>query len=153
MLFQEGLLLLLYLEVVQGKPESDAEYIEEAIGDEGVDIVPENEMIMLLDDPYIPDIALGLDADIGDKHEENNDDGKVSEIFFSPVQAGHEIERVAVDDEGIAEGRMYGVVKSVRQLVFFQGVDKKHTGKDCPNDPLQPGKRMIFAGFSHVLVM
>jgi len=152
-LFQEGLLLLLDLEIVQGKPEGDAEDIEQAIGDKGVDVVPEDEMIVLFNDPYVPDIALGLDADISDEHQKNNDDGKIGDILFSPVQAGHQIECIPINDEGIAEGGMYGIVKSVRQLVFFQGVDKEHAGEDCPNDPLQPGKRMIFAGFSHVLVM
>jgi len=152
-LFQEGLLLLLDLEIVQGKPEGDAEDIEQAIGDKGVDVVPEDEMIVLFNDPYVPDIALGLDADIGDEHQKDNDDGEVGDIFFSSVQAGHQIERIAVDDEGIAEGGVYGIVKSIRQLVFFQGVDEEHAGEDGPDDPLQPGKGVIFPGPWHTLVM
>ena len=141
------------LEIIQGKPESDAEDIEQAIDDEGVDIVSEDEVIMLFDNPYVPDIALGLDADIGDEHQKNNDDGKVGDILFSPVQAGHQIERITIDDERIAEGGVYGIIESICQLVFFQGIDEEHAGEDCPNDPLQPGKGVIFPGPLHTLVM
>lgn len=136
MLFQEGLLLSLDPEIINGKPEGDAEDIKETVGDESIDIVLEFEMVGFFLYPDMPYIGLGLHAEVRDEEQEGDNNEEVEGIFLLSIQPGHQVEGVAIDDEGIGQRGMDGIIKGIFQAVDLQCVDKEHAGEDCPNDPL-----------------
>lgn len=87
MLFQEYLLLLFYLEIVQGKAEGDAKDKKEAMSNEGQGVVCKGQMHhRLVQDKMIIDIVLRSCAQPGDRQQGQYSDEHVQKVSLFPVE-------------------------------------------------------------------